>query len=227
MRDVGRAISGVQDVKQAAWIQGKRAIIVDIHKQPGSNVVDTVDELRRLLPALERTLPAAVQAQVVNDRTQTIRASLRDVQRTLLLTVALVVLVVYLFLRGVWATLIPATAIPLSIAGTLGVMSVLGYSIDNLSLTGLTIAVGFVVDDAIVVIENIIRHVEAGEARRRRSSLSASSFAAKHRRRPPLRGLTHRHPPQQRPTDRRGGPNGMDAPTRTASKCQGEVSATP
>ena len=163
VRDVGHAISGVQDVKQAAWIQGKRAIIVDIHKQPGSNVVDTVDEVRRLLPGLERTLPAAVQAQVVNDRTQTIRASLRDVQRTLLLTVGLVVLVVYLFLRGVWATLIPAMAIPLSIAGTLGVMSVLGYSIDNLSLMGLTIAVGFVVDDAIVVIENIIRHVEAGE----------------------------------------------------------------
>ena len=164
VRDVGRAINGVQDVKQAAWIQGKRAIIVDIHKQPGSNVVETVDEIRRLLPQLERTLPAAVQAQVVNDRTQTIRASLRDVQRTLLLTVALVVIVVYLFLHGVWATLIPATAIPLSIAGTLGIMGLLGYSIDNLSLMGITIAVGFVVDDAIVVIENIIRHIEAGQS---------------------------------------------------------------
>jgi multidrug efflux pump len=163
VRDVGRAISGVQDVKQAAWIQGRRAIIVDIHKQPGSNVVETVDEIRRLLPALERTLPAAVQAEVVNDRTQTIRASLRDVQRTLALTVALVVGVVYLFLRGIWATLIPATAIPLSIAGTAGIMNLLGASVDNLSLMGITIAVGFVVDDAIVVIENILRHVEAGE----------------------------------------------------------------
>jgi multidrug efflux pump len=162
VHDIGRAMSGVQDVKQAAWIQGHRAIIVDIHKQPGFNVVDTVDEIRRQLPAIERTLPASVTTQVVNDRTQTIRAGLRDVERTLALTVFLVVLVVFLFLHGVWATLIPATAIPLSIAGTFGVMSVLGYSVDNLSLMGITIAVGFVVDDAIVVIENIIRHVEAG-----------------------------------------------------------------
>ena len=164
VRNVGRAVNGVQDVKQAAWIQGRRAIIVDIHKQPGFSVVDTVDEIRRRLPELEQSLPAAVVTQVVNDRTQTIRASLRDVERTLLITVALVVLVVFLFLRGFWATLIPATAIPLSIAGTFGVMSFLGYSIDNLSLMGITIAVGFVVDDAIVVIENIIRHVESGES---------------------------------------------------------------
>ncbi|HEY4958382.1 MAG TPA: efflux RND transporter permease subunit, partial [Caldimonas sp.] len=163
VHDIGRAISGVQDVKQAAWIQGRRAIIVDIHKQPGFNVVDTVDEIRRQLPGLERSLPASVTVQVVNDRTQTIRASLRDVERTLLVTVALVVLVVFLFLHGFWATLIPATAIPLSVAGTFGVMYLLGYSIDNLSLMGITIAVGFVVDDAIVVIENIIRHVEAGK----------------------------------------------------------------
>ncbi|WP_051711401.1 efflux RND transporter permease subunit [Andreprevotia chitinilytica] len=163
VRDIGRAVSGAQDVKQAAWIQGKRAIIVDIHKQPGSNVVETVDEIKRVLPELEHSLPASVSAEVVNDRTQTIRASLTDVQYTLLMTVALVVLVVFLFLRGFWATLIPAIAIPLSIAGTFGIMSFAGYSIDNLSLMGITIAVGFVVDDAIVVIENIIRHVEAGE----------------------------------------------------------------
>jgi multidrug efflux pump len=163
VRDIGQAVDGPQDVKQAAWIQGKRAIIVDIHKQPGGNVVQTVDDIRRVLPDLERTLPASVKAEVVNDRTQTIRASLRDVQRTLLLTVALVVLVVFLFLRGFWATLIPALAIPLSIAGTFAVLSLAGFSIDNLSLMGITIAVGFVVDDAIVVIENIIRHVEAGD----------------------------------------------------------------
>jgi multidrug efflux pump len=163
VRDIGRAIDGPQDVKQAAWIQGKRAIIVDIHKQPGGNVVQTVDEIRRMLPELESSLPASVKAEVVNDRTQTIRASLTDVQRTLLLTVALVVFVVFLFLRGFWATLIPALAIPLSIAGTFGILNIAGYSIDNLSLMGITIAVGFVVDDAIVVIENIIRHVEAGE----------------------------------------------------------------
>jgi multidrug efflux pump len=163
VRDIGRAIDGPQDVKQAAWIQGKRAIIVDIHKQPGGNVVETVDAIRRALPELENSLPASVKAEVVNDRTQTIRASLTDVQRTLLLTVALVVFVVFLFLRGFWATLIPALAIPLSIAGTFGILNFAGYSIDNLSLMGITIAVGFVVDDAIVVIENIIRHVEAGE----------------------------------------------------------------
>ena len=164
VHDIGQAISGPQDVKQAAWIQGRRAIIVDIHKQPGGNVVDTVDAIKRALPALERSLPASVKTEVVNDRTQTIRASLVDVQRTLMLTIGLVVAVVFLFLRGFWATLIPALAIPLSIAGTFGVLSLAGYSIDNLSLMGITIAVGFVVDDAIVVIENIIRRVESGEA---------------------------------------------------------------
>ncbi|MDR3369776.1 efflux RND transporter permease subunit [Rhodoferax sp.] len=163
VRDIGRAIDGPQDVKQAAWIQGKRAIIVDIHKQPGGNVVQTVDEIRRLLPDLVGSLPASVKAEVVNDRTQTIRASVTDVQRTLMLTVALVVFVVFLFLHGFWATLIPALAIPLSIAGTIGILSFAGYSIDNLSLMGITIAVGFVIDDAIVVIENIIRHIEDGE----------------------------------------------------------------
>lgn len=163
VHDIGRAIDGPQDVKQAAWVQDKRAIIVDIHKQPGGNVVETVDAIRKVLPELERSLPASVKAEVVNDRTQTIRASLTDVQRTLLLTIALVVFVVFLFLHGFWATLIPALAIPLSIAGTFGILSFAGYSIDNLSLMGITVAVGFVVDDAIVVIENIIRHVEAGE----------------------------------------------------------------
>jgi len=163
VRDIGRAIDGPQDVKQAAWIQGKRAIIVDIHKQPGGNVVQTVDEIRHILPELEGSLPSSVKAEVVNDRTQTIRASVTDVQRTLMLTVALVVFVVFLFLHGFWATLIPALAIPLSIAGTIGILSFTGYSIDNLSLMGITIAVGFVIDDAIVVIENIIRHIEDGE----------------------------------------------------------------
>jgi multidrug efflux pump len=163
VHDIGQAVDGPQDNKQAAWIQGQRAIIVDIHKQPGGNVVQTVDDIRRVLPELVATLPASVKAEVVNDRTQTIRASLTDVQRTLLLTVALVVFVVFLFLRGFWATLIPALAIPLSIAGTFGILNLAGYSIDNLSLMGITIAVGFVVDDAIVVIENIIRHVEMGE----------------------------------------------------------------
>ncbi|MEO8152106.1 MAG: efflux RND transporter permease subunit [Rhizobacter sp.] len=163
VHDIGRAIDGPQDAKQAAWIQNRRAIIVDIHKQPGGNVVETVDLIRQALPSLERSLPASIKTEVVNDRTQTIRANVVDVQRTLLLTIALVVLVVFLFLHGLWATLIPALAIPLSIAGTLAVLGVAGYSVDNLSLMGITIAVGFVVDDAIVVIENIIRHIEGGE----------------------------------------------------------------
>jgi hydrophobe/amphiphile efflux-1 (HAE1) family protein len=164
VRDVGQAIDGVEDIRQAAWVRDHRAIIVDIHKQPGFNVVETVDQIKQLLPELERSLPASVEVEVVNDRTQTIRAALREIQRTLAITAALVVLVVFVFLRGVWVTLIPASAIPLSILGTFAVMYVLGYSVDNLSLMAITIAVGFVVDDAIVVIENIVRHVEGGEA---------------------------------------------------------------
>jgi len=164
VRDVGQAIDGVEDVKQAAWVRDRPAIIVDIHKQPGFNVVETVDQIKQLLPELMRSLPASVDVEVVNDRTQTIRAALREIQRTLAITAALVVMVVFVFLRGVWVTLIPASAIPLSILGTFAVMYALGYSVDNLSLMGITIAVGFVVDDAIVVIENIVRHVESGAA---------------------------------------------------------------
>jgi len=164
VRDVGRAVAGPQDIHQAAWVGDHRAIIVDIHKQPGRNVVETVDAIRRALPQLQRTLPGSINLQVVNDRTQTIRASVTDVQRTLLFTVLLVVLVVFVFLHGLWSTLIPCLSIPLSIAGTLAVLAPLGYSIDNLSLMSVTIAVGFVIDDAIVVLENIIRHVEQGKA---------------------------------------------------------------
>ncbi|HEX4598240.1 MAG TPA: efflux RND transporter permease subunit [Burkholderiaceae bacterium] len=164
VRDVGTAVDGVEDVKQAAWIGDRRAIIVDIHKQPGFNVASTVDAIKARLPELESSLPSSVMVQVASDRTQTIRASLADIQFTMLLSVALVVLVVFAFLRGLWATLIPAVAIPLSIIGTFAVMYLLGYTVNNLTLMGLTIAVGFVVDDAIVVIENIMRHLEAGES---------------------------------------------------------------
>jgi multidrug efflux pump len=163
VNDVGQAVAGPQDVNQAAWLGDHRAIIVDVHKQPGSNVVQTVDAIRRALPGLQRSLPPSVDLRVVNDRTQTIRASLTDVQRTLLFTVFLVVLVVFVFVHGLWSTLIPVLSIPLSIAGTLAVLAALGYTMDNLSLMSLTIAVGFVIDDAIVVIENIIRHVEMGK----------------------------------------------------------------
>ncbi|HEY4037858.1 MAG TPA: efflux RND transporter permease subunit [Burkholderiaceae bacterium] len=164
VRDVGTAVDSVEDVKQAAWIGDRRAIIVDIHKQPGFNVASTVDAIKARLPELESSLPSSVMVQVASDRTQTIRASLADIQFTMLLSVALVVLVVFAFLRGLWATLIPAVAIPLSIIATFAVMYLLGYTVNNLTLMGLTIAVGFVVDDAIVVIENIMRHIEAGES---------------------------------------------------------------
>ncbi len=162
VRDIGRAIDSVEDVRQAAWTQEQPAIIVDVHKQPGFNVVETIDRIQAALPALRQSLPPGIDVRVVNDRTQTIRAAVTEVQRTLLTTVVLVVLVVFAFLRGAFATLIPAVAIPLSIVGTCAVTYVLGYSVDNLSLMAITIAVGFVVDDAIVVIENVVRHLEAG-----------------------------------------------------------------
>lgn len=162
VRDIGRAVDGSENDRQGAWVGEHPAIVIGIQKQHGFNVVATVDEIRRRLPSLERALPGAIKVRVVNDRTQTIRASLADAKRTLLLTVVLVVLVVYVFLRGVWSTLIPAITIPLSICGSFLVLLPGGFSIDNLSLMGITIAVGFVVDDAIVVVENIVRHIESG-----------------------------------------------------------------
>ncbi|HEY0801999.1 MAG TPA: efflux RND transporter permease subunit, partial [Steroidobacteraceae bacterium] len=162
--DIGTAIDSVEDVNRAAWVQGKRTVIVDVHKQPGFNVVETVARIRAKLPEILQTLPPSVQVSIVGDRTQVIRTSVADIEYTLLLTVGLVVLVVFLFLRSFWATVIPGIAIPLSIIGSFVVMYVLGYSLDNLSLMGLAIAVGFVVDDAIVMIENIMRRIEQGEA---------------------------------------------------------------
>ena len=160
--DIGTAVDAAEDAKEAAWLQDKRTIIVDIHKQPGFNVVETIKRIKERLPALTASLPPSIKLTVVGDRTQTIEASVHDVQVTLAITVCLVVLVIFLFLRNPWATAIPGVAIPLSLIATFGVMYLLGYSLDNLSLMGLTIAVGFVVDDAIVVIENIHRHVEQG-----------------------------------------------------------------
>ncbi|MDB5097849.1 MAG: acriflavine resistance protein [Cyanobacteria bacterium RYN_339] len=162
VRDVGRALDDVEDAHQRAWFDGKPAIIVDIHKQPGFNVVETVAAVKQALPELVRAIPASVQVDVVGDRTRTIEAAVNEIQATLLLTIALVVGVVFLFLRGVWVTLIPALAIPLSIACTFVLMERLGYSVNNLTLMGLTVATGFMVDDAIVVIENIVRHRELG-----------------------------------------------------------------
>jgi multidrug efflux pump len=160
--DLGNVIDGSEDVLQAAWLQGKRAIIIDIHKQPGYNVVATIDRIKERLPQLTASLPPAARLVLVGDRTQTIRAAVSDVQITLLITIVLVVLVIFFFVRNVWATIIPSVAIPLSLVSALGIMYVLDYSLDNISLMGMTIAVGFVVDDAIVVVENVMRHLEDG-----------------------------------------------------------------
>jgi multidrug efflux pump len=162
VKDLGTVIDAAEDTQQAAWLQNDRAIILDVHKQPGYNVVQTIANIKAKLPALKASLPPAATLHVVGDRTQTINASVHDVQFTLMLTIALVVMVIFSFLRNMWATVIPSLTIPLSLFATFGVMYVLGYSLDNLSLMGLTIAVGFVVDDAIVVIENVLRHIEAG-----------------------------------------------------------------
>ena len=163
LSDVGTVIVGlVNDRVDASW-QGKPAVVVDIRRQPGANIVATVDTILARLPAIERALPAGIAVKVVADRTSTIRASVRDVQATLLLSVALVVGVIFLFLRTWRATLVPALALPLSLIGTFGVMALIGYGLDNLSLMALTVAAGFVVDDAIVMIENVVRHIELGE----------------------------------------------------------------
>ncbi|MBI3770705.1 MAG: multidrug efflux RND transporter permease subunit [Deltaproteobacteria bacterium] len=161
--DVAEVIDDVENVKQAAWANDTPAVILNVQRQPGANIIGVVDRIHRLLPQLTSALPAAVQVSILTDRTTTIRASVKDVQFELMLTVALVVLVIFLFLRTFAATIIPSVAVPLSLVGTFGVMYLLGYSLDNLSLMALTISTGFVVDDAIVMIENIARYIEAGE----------------------------------------------------------------
>ncbi|HSY87451.1 MAG TPA: efflux RND transporter permease subunit, partial [Verrucomicrobiae bacterium] len=162
IRDIGKAVDGPENDLLAGWFNQNRAVILGIQRQPGANVVATVDRIKALLPQLEASIPPAIKVSILSDRTQTIRASIGDVQFTLMLTVALVVMVIFLFLRNLWATVIPAITVPLSLIGTFAVLYVLGYSLDNLSLMALTIAVGFVVDDAVVVIENIVRHLEGG-----------------------------------------------------------------
>jgi hydrophobe/amphiphile efflux-1 (HAE1) family protein len=161
--DVARVIEGVEDTKQAAWISRHQAVMIDVHKQVGYNLNETVARVRALLPELQRNLPASVHLVLLGDRTQAIRASVGDVMRTLLITCVLVVIVVYAFLGSLRATLVPAVAIPLSLLGTTAIMFLAGYSLDNVSLMALTISVGFVVDDAIVMLENIMRHIEEGE----------------------------------------------------------------
>jgi hydrophobic/amphiphilic exporter-1 (mainly G- bacteria), HAE1 family len=163
VRDIGQAVTGPQDTTQAAWADGKRAIFLVIFKQPGANVIDTVDKILAELPHIKASMPPAINIFTLSDRTQTIRAAVQDVQYTLLLTIALVVMVIFIFLRSVWATIIPSVTVPLALLGACALMWIAGYTLDNLSLMALTISVGFVVDDAIVMLENITRYIEEGE----------------------------------------------------------------
>ncbi|CEG08325.1 Multidrug transporter MdtC [Afipia felis] len=163
IRDIGQAVSGPEDMKQAAWANGKRGVFLVVFKQPGANVIETVDKIKAQLPRLEKAIPPAVKIHIMSDRTTTIRAAVEDVQFTLLLTIALVVMVIFIFLRSFWATVIPSVTVPLALLGACALMWMAGYTLDNLSLMALTIAVGFVVDDAIVMLENISRYVEKGE----------------------------------------------------------------
>jgi hydrophobic/amphiphilic exporter-1 (mainly G- bacteria), HAE1 family len=163
VRDIGKAVAGPEDAKQAAWGNGKRDVFLVIFKLPGANVINTVDKIKKAIDRLQAAIPPTIHVSVLSDRTTTIRAALHDVQFTLILTIVLVVLVIFAFLRSIRATLIPSVTVPLALLGACGLMWIAGYSLDNLSLMALTIAVGFVVDDAIVMLENITRYVEEGE----------------------------------------------------------------
>jgi multidrug efflux pump len=164
LSDVATVVDGAENVKQAAWMNLVPAVILNIQRQPGANIIAVVDRIKTLLPQLRASLPSAVKVTILTDRTTTIRASVHDVEMELMITIALVVTVIFLFLRTLAATVIPSVAVPLSLLGTFGAMYLLGYSLNNLTLMALTIATGFVVDDAIVMIENITRYIEEGEA---------------------------------------------------------------
>jgi len=164
LKDVATVLDGVENVRQAAWENSTPAVILNIQRQPGANIIAVVDRVKELLPQLRASLPTAIQLSVLTDRTTTIRASVADVEFELMLTIALVVMVIFLFLRTLAATIIPSVAVPLSLVGTFGVMYLLGYSLNNLTLMALTISTGFVVDDAIVMIENIMRYIEEGDS---------------------------------------------------------------
>ncbi len=163
LRDVARVVDGIENNKQAAWMNETPAVILNIQRQPGANTISVVKAIKAILPQLEANLPASIQVTPLTDLTTAINASVSDVEFELMLTVALVVMVIFLFLRNLYATIIPSIAVPVSLVGTLGAMYALGYSLDNLSLMALTISTGFVVDDAIVMIENITRYLEAGD----------------------------------------------------------------
>src|SRR5437899_1714636 len=163
LSDVATVRDSVEDIRTFGMANGKPSVLLVIWRQPGANIIQTVDSIRATLPQLQASIPRAIDLSVIVDQTTTIRASVRDVERTLVLAVLLVIAVVFVFLRDWRATLIPGAAVPLSLIGTFGVMYLFGYSLDNLSLMALTISTGFVVDDAIVMIENIARYIEEGE----------------------------------------------------------------
>ena len=165
LTDVAEVVDSVENLRNQGLANGKPAVLVILYRQPGANIIDTVERVKALLPQLQASIPSAINVQLTMDRTTTIRASLHDVERALMIAITLVILVVFLFLRNARATLIPSVAVPVSLIGTFGAMYLLGYSLDNLSLMALTISTGFVVDDAIVVLENITRHMEAGMPR--------------------------------------------------------------
>ncbi|HOC19088.1 MAG TPA: efflux RND transporter permease subunit, partial [Vicinamibacterales bacterium] len=165
LNEVAHVYAGVEDERNAGWYNGTRSVYLAVQRQPGTNTVQVVDRIKALLPRLQEQLPASVELNIRSDRAQPIRESVHDVKFTLVLTVCLVVLVIFLFLRNTSATIIPSLALPFSIVGTFAVMYLLDYSLDNLSLMALTLAVGFVVDDAIVMLENVVRHMEMGKPR--------------------------------------------------------------
>ncbi len=165
LNEIGRVFDSVQNDKIAAWFNGTRGIMLAVQRQPGTNTIEIVDAVRKILPTFEAQLPPAISLNVFFDRSISIRASVRDVQESLLLALVLVVAVIFVFLRSVSATIIPSLALPMSIVGTFAFMYAFGYSLDNLSLMALTLCVGFVVDDAIVMLENITRHLEMGKSR--------------------------------------------------------------
>ncbi len=164
LSDVARVTEGIADLRNSGYANGKPAVVMSMNRQPNANIIKTVDRIKALLPELRAIIPPSATLSIVSDRTITIRASVEDIELTLLLTVVLVVMVIFLFLRNIWATIIPSVSVPLSIVGTFGMMHLLNYSLDNLSLMALAICTGFVVDDAIVVIENITRYLEAGDS---------------------------------------------------------------
>jgi HAE1 family hydrophobic/amphiphilic exporter-1 len=177
IQDVGRAVDSYQNVLAASWYNGKRSIVLSVQRQPGSNTIQIVDAINKVIPRFIQSMPKSAHLSVLYDRSQSIRASVSDVQTTLLIAAALVVAVIFLFLRTLSATVIPSLALPIAVIGTFAAMSLLGYSLDNLSLMALTLSVGFIVDDAIVMLENIVRHVEEGEEPRQAAFTGSAEIA--------------------------------------------------